>query len=225
MSNVRPHMGAQVRQSTLTITDAAVVSGICFGLYIAWSSQAVLLGFPEAKFSESSNTWMILVEVILSLAALSYLYVRRFDISSLYQHPSLRGSLGGLALFVADWFVGAIAVAPFGNDQKPQIVEFSYTGISLLSTVLFAMVNGAFEEVFLLGVLVRGLRGFGLSVAIGIPLLVRVLYHLYQGPLGAVWVLAFGVTFSLAYLRYQQLWPPVLAHILWDIVPVVSSAA
>ncbi|MFZ2990482.1 CPBP family intramembrane glutamic endopeptidase, partial [Ideonella sp.] len=103
--------------------------------------------------------------------------------------------------------------------------EYSFADIQLSSTVLFAMVNGAFEEIFLLGVLVRGLRAYGLSVAIGVPLLVRVLYHLYQGPLGAVWILAFGLTFTLVYLRTQQLWPLVLAHILWDIVPVYAAAA
>ncbi len=103
--------------------------------------------------------------------------------------------------------------------------EFSFAGVSLASTVLFAMVNGTFEEIFLLGVLARGLRGYGLSVAIGVSLLVRVLYHLYQGPLGAVSVLAVGLTFTLFYLRGEQLWPPVLAHILLDIVPVYAAGA
>lgn len=212
------------RVSTITILDAAIVSTVCFGLFIVFSIQAVLAGFPEAKFSESGNTWMIGVEIALSLAALTYLYMRGFDISSLYPSPTVRGSLAGLGLFFLAWLVGLLAVAPFANAQQPQVVEFSFAGVSLFSTIMFAMVNGAFEEIFLLGVLVRGLRGLGASLAIGIPLLVRILYHLYQGPLGVVWVLAFGLTFSLFYLRSQQLWPPVLAHILWDIVPVVASA-
>ena len=84
---------------------------------------------------------------------------------------------------------------------------------------------GTFEEVFLLGVLVRGLRAYGVSIAIGFPLLIRLLYHLYQGPLGAVWVLAFGLTFTLFYVRIGRLWPAVFAHMLWDIVPVVLADA
>ena len=87
--------------------------------------------------------------------------------------------------------------------------------------ILVALVNGTFEEVFLLGVLVRGLRGFGLSVAMGLPLMVRVLYHLYQGPAGAAWVASFGVLLTLAYVITRQLWPSVFAHILWDIVPAL----
>ncbi|MFS2035385.1 CPBP family intramembrane glutamic endopeptidase [Polaromonas sp. CT11-55] len=217
-------MSQAPRLSTITLLDAVVVSVICFGLAIAVSIQAVLAGFPEARFTESGNTSMIGVEVGLSLTALAYLYIRGFDVSSLYPGPTIRGSLSGIGLFVLAWLVGILAVTPFASSHKPQMVEFSFTGISLASTIMFAMVNGAFEEIFLLGVLVRGLRGLGLSLAIGIPLLVRILYHLYQGPLGAVWVLAFGLTFSLFYLRSQKLWPPVLAHILWDIVPVIASA-
>ena len=67
--------------------------------------------------------------------------------------------------------------------------------------------------------LVRGLRGFGLSVAVGVPLFVRLLYHLYQGPVGALWVMAFGLVMTLFYVRSGDLWPPVFAHILGDIVP------
>lgn len=218
-------MNSTARASTITIVDAAVVSAVCFGLSIVVSLQAVLAGFPAARFSEAGNTWMICEEIAWSAIALIYLFIRGFDISSLYPSPSVRGSLAGLGLFVGAWLAGALVIGPFVNIEKPQMIEFSYAGISLLSTVVFAMVNGAFEEVFLLGVLVRGLKGFGLSLAIGLPLLVRILYHLYQGPLGVVWVLVFGLMFSLFYVRRQQLWPPVLAHILWDIVPAVVSAA
>jgi membrane protease YdiL (CAAX protease family) len=77
--------------------------------------------------------------------------------------------------------------------------------------------------VFLLGVLMRGLRGLGLSVAIGVPLLVRVLYSLYQGPVNVVWVLVFGLCFSLAYARKQALWTPLLAHFLWDISTLATA--
>jgi membrane protease YdiL (CAAX protease family) len=94
--------------------------------------------------------------------------------------------------------------------------------ISLPVLIIMAMVNGTFEEVFLLGFLQRGLRNYGPSVALGVTLLVRLMYHLYQGPIGAVWITGFGLVFGLFYLRFQALWPVVLAHILWDIVPFTA---
>lgn len=91
--------------------------------------------------------------------------------------------------------------------------------LSLGVVIAVAVVNATFEEVFLLGFLVRGLRGFGLNVAIGASLLVRLAYHLYQGPLGAVSVLAFGIVLTLYFASTNKLWPPVLCHMLGDIIP------
>jgi membrane protease YdiL (CAAX protease family) len=50
-------------------------------------------------------------------------------------------------------------------------------------------------------------------------LISRVLHHLYQGPLGAVWVLGFGLVMSLYYRRTRKLFNVVFAHALADIVP------
>lgn len=194
--------------------------GICFGLFIVWSVQAVFAGFPEAAFTDSSHAWMLGLELVLAAAAVTYLYVRNFDIRSLYPHPTLGGCLLGVGLFFASWLVGAMVTSSIASAENRQLAEFSYTGLTLAPMVLFAMVNGAYEEVFLLGVLARGLRGLGLSVAIGISLLVRVLYHTYQGPLGMVWVLTVGATLTIGYLFSRSLWPPVFAHMLWDIVPI-----
>ena len=210
------------QKTTISYGEATVVVLICFGLFILFSFQAVFAGFPDAHFSDSGNAWMIGLEVVLAATALLYLRARGFDIGSLYPNPSLGGTLLGLGIFAASWFVGALVTSSLYSSVQPQLIEFSYSGPSLTGLIPLAMVNGAFEEVFLLGVLVRGLRSYGLSVAIGLPLLVRVLYHLYQGPTGAVWILAFGLTFTLFYIRGQKLWPPVLAHILWDIVPFAT---
>ncbi|MEO3712153.1 CPBP family intramembrane glutamic endopeptidase [Roseateles flavus] len=211
-------------KSTLTIREAVTVSAICFGLFIFWSTQAVLGGFPEAKFTDAGNVWMVIVEAILALTALLYLRARRFDVQLLTLRPDIGGTLLGLALFAATWLMGIVVTTPFVSDgQASSVAEFSFSGVSLGATILLAMVNGAFEEVFLLVVLVRGLRGYGFSIAVGLPLLVRLLYHLYQGPLGVVWILAFGLAAALFYIRSGRLWPVVFAHMLWDIVPVVLS--
>jgi len=208
-------------KSTLTWFEAAVVALICFGLFVLWSLEAVLSGFPPATFTDAGNWWMVGVELVLGAAALLYLRARRFDIASLYPQPTLAGTGVGLLLFVACWIAGALSTALLGASGQDDVIDFSFEQTTLVSRIGLALVNGSFEEVFLLGVLVRGLRGHGLSMALGVPLLVRVLYHLYQGPLGVVWVASFGVVLSLAYVRRQDLWPPVLAHILWDIVPTL----
>ena len=88
--------------------------------------------------------------------------------------------------------------------------------VTLPAIIALAMVNGLYEETFLLGYLQRGFLAAGPSFAIGLSVLVRVLYHLYQGPLGALSVLLFGLVVSLFHWRTGKLWPVVFAHTLAD---------
>lgn len=198
-----------------------MVTALCFGLFIIWSIQAVLAGFPDARFSEDGNWAMVCIELVLASVTLMYLRSRDFDLGPLYPHPTLRGTAVGVGLFLACWLSGAIVTSVFNVASASDVIAFDFESTSMASRIALAMVNGTFEEVFLLGVLVRGLRGFGFSVAVGLPLLVRVLYHLYQGPMGIVWVATVGLVLTLAYLWRKDLWPPVFAHVLWDIVPTL----
>lgn len=210
-----------MRKSTLTYAEAGTVTVICFGLFILFSFQAMAAGFPEARFSDTGNAGIVGLELVLAACGLIYLHLRGFDIRSLYPAPTLRDSLIGFALFGLSWLVAVVAMALFHTPGQAEAAEFSFQDLSALSMVALALVNGTYEEVFLLGVLVRGLRGFGLSLAIGLPLLVRVLYHTYQGPLGVVSVGAVGLVLTLGYVGTGRLWPSVLAHILLDLAALL----
>jgi membrane protease YdiL (CAAX protease family) len=212
------------RRTVTTPGEAAVIMGICFGLSIVISIHAVLADFPSSPFSDNGLMWLAGTDVLLAFAALVVLFLRGYAIGTLLPVPTLKGCLQGVGLFVAAWIAGLVLTLPFANQpEQPYVHMIEDARVTVPVIVVMAMVNGAFEEVFLLGFLLRGLRGFGLSIALGAMLLVRVLYHLYQGPVGAVWVLAIGLVFGLYFMRTNQLWPPVFAHILWDIVPFLSE--
>lgn len=161
------------------------------------------------------------MESVFGAIALLVLYMRGYDLSTLYPNPSLAGFGFGIGLYIAGLIASWIAIAPFLASQPSQPIDalVSSATVSLPSVIAVALVNGAYEEIFLLGFLLKGLRGYGLSLALGLSLLVRVLYHLYQGPLGAVSVLAFGLVLSLYYVKTNDLFPVVFAHVLADIIP------
>jgi membrane protease YdiL (CAAX protease family) len=50
------------------------------------------------------------------------------------------------------------------------------------------------------------------------------LYHIYQGPVGALSVLVFGLVLSLFYLRTGRLFPVVVAHVIADVAPFLGHA-
>lgn len=220
-----------VSRTTTTPGEALVVITICFGWAVLSSLDAVASGFPSggtgaaATFTDRALLGIVVYELVLGTVALTVLRSRSYAISTLMPHPSIKDSALGLGLFFAAWVVGATLTSVFSAGQLEQPIEqmVRQANVSLPVVIIMAMVNGTFEEVFLLGFLQRGLRNYGHSVALGVTLLIRLMYHLYQGPIGAVWVLGFGLVFGLFYLRFKSLWPVALAHILWDIVPFTSS--
>jgi membrane protease YdiL (CAAX protease family) len=207
-------------RTTLHPFEAVLLTLLCFGLFIVSSLSAVGAGFPDDPFTDSALVGIIVTELVLGGVAVAFLALRGYDVASLWPMPTLRGSLAGVGLFFGVWLVGGVLTWPLHYGPEQPIDKMVHDAVlSLPLLIAMAMVNGAFEEIFLLGALLRGLRHFGVSVALGVPLLVRVSYHLYQGPVGVIWVLGAGLAFSLYYLRHGKLWPVMFAHTLWDIVP------
>lgn len=210
-------------RTTTTPAEALGIVTLCFGWFIAGSAYAVSAGFRSGAFSESGIVGLVVVEVVLAAAALYLLASRGFDVACLYPRPSVAGVLAGLVVSVLAFGAAWAATSVFDWRYYSQPIERVMGGapIGLPSLVLLGLVNGTYEEIFLLGFLLQGLRGYGLSVAIGVSVLVRVLCHLYQGPLGALYVGVFGLVLSLYYVSSGKLFPVVLAHALWDIIPFV----
>lgn len=223
-------MTLPTRSSARTVTtplEALAVTAICFGISIYASLQAVASNFPVSTgaFSDSGFIWLVCIELTLGAVALGFLHARRYAVASLVPAPTAKGAVAGIGLYFVIWCVYLVLLTPFAADPQEQPVALMVQDarLTLPVVIMLAMVNGVYEEIFLLGFLLNGLRGYGLSIALGAMLLVRVLCHLYQGPMGALSILFFGLVLGLYYIRYQLLWPPVFAHILGDIVPFLGS--
>jgi membrane protease YdiL (CAAX protease family) len=218
-------MTATARRIDTTPVEALVVTAVCFGWAIWTSLGTVLAGYPDVGGFTDGGAWSLVVtELGCAAIALAGLYVRRYDVASLVPAVTLRDTLLGLALMFLGIWASALAVDPFAAGHAEQPIEriAQATTVSAPMILVMSFVNGTFEEVFLLGFLQRGLQAHGTSIALGVTLLVRVLYHLYQGPLGAVSVLAFGLVQGLWYARTKRLWSPVFAHIMCDIVAFLA---
>ncbi|HSI49860.1 MAG TPA: type II CAAX endopeptidase family protein [Ideonella sp.] len=216
-------------RTTSTPAEALLLMACCFGWFI-FSSLSIMSqsGSGEAGaqrmsagFTDAMLINLVVIELGQSLIALSILRVRGYDLASLYPQPTLGGSAQGVLLYVTACMIAFALSGLFTGTlhEQPIALAMAQTHVTLPVVVLMAVVNGAFEEVFLLGFLMRGMRQHGLAIALGLPLLVRALTHVYQGPYGVVSVLAFGLVTGLAYARTGRLYPVVLAHVLGDIVP------
>jgi membrane protease YdiL (CAAX protease family) len=200
-------------------TDKVIVTLICFGLFIVSSSYAVVAGFPTQPFNDTSAITTIIVEGIMAAAAVIFLRIRGYDLANLRSSPTFKGCLAGILLFavgvVVDWLLKAILSSSYLASQPIEQMVAKST-ISFIPLIGMAIVNGFYEETFLLGYLQRALDGTGSFFAISAVLFIRMLYHTYQGPIAVISIVGFGFIIGLYFQRKKELWPAVFAHIITD---------
>jgi membrane protease YdiL (CAAX protease family) len=81
-----------------------------------------------------------------------------------------------------------------------------------ISISLIIIVNSIFEEFILIGYLFKRLEKYHPVIIIGLSMLIRQLYHTYQGWLSLVMILPTGLVFGYYYYKYKKLWPVIIAH-------------
>jgi membrane protease YdiL (CAAX protease family) len=212
------------RQRTdITVVEAVIVVLVCFGFFIVASAEAAVRSLP-IKIADAQVVSLAFFEVMAAGAALTFLNARQYAVRTLYPSPTVEGAAIGVVLYICGTLVSMVTVLPLDNTDlaEPLIKALEAATVSVGAVVVMAVINGTFEEVFLMGFLQRGFKRYGAGLAIGTSLLVRLLYHSYQGPYGMMSVLGFGLVLSLYYWRTEALFPAVLAHIIADIVPFTA---
>ncbi len=203
--------------------EAAVVVALCFGIFILSSTiKMVSPSVGGQTFTDSVLQSIMVLELILAACALAVLSARGYPLQTLLPRASWTGVVVGTVLYmlVAG---GDMVLGWFAPDRLLQPVQQMLEGQRSLAVLLsLSVVNGVYEEVFLLAFLQRGLRRLGGSNALGIALLVRMLYHTYQGPLGLMAVAIFGLLAGYYYLRSGRLFPVIVAHIVADVSALAS---
>jgi membrane protease YdiL (CAAX protease family) len=196
---------------------------LCFGWFIVASLQSLAAWQAGAGsgrgFDDSSLTGLLLVELVLATAAMAVLQARGYPLQALYPRPSWSGALSAAGLYMGAGVLVNIVLRLVPHPAGAPLADLvAKAHLSLTTIISVAVVNGIYEEVFLLGYLMRGLRRYGASTALGVMLLVRLLYHMYQGPVGALAVVLYGAVVGLYYQRTGRLFPVVLSHVIADAV-------
>jgi CAAX protease family protein len=209
----------------ITPVDLAVITAICFGLFILSSVNSVLEGLPVYNITNDELGATIVTEIGLAVFALGYLRIRGHALRGLLPSPTLRGTLvgGGLFLLVLLLASAAQSLLALGLPALREAGNVMQVAASPLMIVAMSLVNGLYEEVFLLGFLQAALARTERHFAVGAVLLLRLSYHLYQGPGGAAYVITFGAVLGYYYLRTGKLWPAVAAHVIADIVALAGG--
>jgi membrane protease YdiL (CAAX protease family) len=209
--------------------------GVEFLVVVTWAfglpifASIMSLGAPSGSAVPVFNNAQLLGTVIFEVIQLGFLTwflrIRGWTLEKFGLAFSWRGTLAGVVLLA---FTYALV---FGAQQIAEVI-FDYDieaaaarapkvdpNLSMQLVFLVSVVNGIFEELFVTGYIITSLTARrGMWIAINVSVIVRLLYHLYQGPIGILMAVPMGLLYGYVYSRTRQLWPLVVAHVLLDLI-------
>lgn len=213
---MRRHLQALSGRAELVI----VVLG-AFGYFLAdelWSAFHP----RDGHISETHLRWLLVYEPIVGAILLMFLRLRGWRPAELGLRPRwLDPVLGGLLFIVlygsitGIWLV-ATALSPWAVELAND-TSFVAPWLRLETVMAVSIVNPIFEEIFVVGYLVTALRRHVPAwAAITASTVLRLLYHLYQGPSAVLTLVPWGALCAGFYVRWGRLWPLIVAHALFD---------
>jgi membrane protease YdiL (CAAX protease family) len=164
-------------------------------------------------------------ELLQSAFLVWFLWVRGWTLEKIGLSVSWRGTWHGWLLLLGTYVVLmglqwlTSLFVPGDLQAAVQRYPSADPMVSMQLVFLASTVNGMFEEVFVAGYVITALSQVrGVWTAVNVSTVIRLLYHLYQGPLALITIIPLGLIFGHYYARTRQLWPLILAHILVDII-------
>ena len=182
-------------------------------------------------FNNSALLNILVFELVQSAFLIWFLHVRGWTLERFGLQISWRGTGTGWLLLVLTYVVTMAAqflaqqLLPIDMQAATHRYPKADPTLSMRLVFLVSTVNGIFEELFVAGYIITVLRELrGVWTAINVSTMVRLLYHLYQGPIGVITVVPMGLLYGYVFTRTRQLWPLMLAHLLIDIIGLSSIA-
>lgn len=210
-------------------TEFSIVVAVAFGLPVA--ASLISLFQHETGVPHHTNQSLIalqIYEAIVLVVVALFLAVRGWSFRRIGLSLSLKDAGIGVLLFLAAYaaFILAwwVTIWLFPNAAQHALsTRVVSQGVWIANAVGISIVNPVFEETLVAGYVISALKSrdgswLGINVSVGI----RLLYHLYQGPLGVIGSIPMGLIFALWFARTGRLWPLIVAHALTDFISIIN---
>jgi membrane protease YdiL (CAAX protease family) len=208
-----------------------LTAGVEFLIVITWAfgltifTSVIAMGLGPASIAYTNQTLiggmvqMIAIGIVLGW----FLKIRGWTLEKIGLGVTMRGTAWGLLLFALClallYATRFVAQYSFGLDLGESLGLFPVgDGLNMQVVFMSSVVSATFEELFVAGYVITALSATrGPWTAVNVSTGLRVLYHLYQGPLGVLTIVPLGLLFGWLYVRTRQLWPLIVAHVLLDV--------
>jgi len=201
-----------------------LVITLSFAYFISTSLAALVLRIRQLELTTGHTLRAIATEVAILLVVGWILRVRGWTVSRLTGRFTFPAVLAGIPLFMAYYFVYAAVVVAISTLSGPIVSNVRFvTSAPMLLMLLFIVVNSVFEEALVTGYVVAALSEQGAALAITASTLLRLLYHLYQGPVASLAILPLGLMFAAVFWKWRTLWPLIAAHTLANVAALLTT--
>jgi membrane protease YdiL (CAAX protease family) len=194
--------------------EFCLVLFIGFGWGIAFEVWAMALRYVivinDVRLLENLVQKLLCLGIILWIGR-----IRGWSVSTFGWRISWKGTAAGILLFITVTTVKLLVLISLGafHPEAPGVV---FAGLTVPVIILVALINPFFEELLEAGYFIHALQRYGMWLCVLASSLFRGLLHVYQGYNGAAAIFVGGLFIGLAYWRWRQLWPLVVAHTLDD---------
>jgi uncharacterized protein len=221
----------QIRQLPPGIEFVIVILW-AFGLSIFTSILSLGIAHSTPVIDDRALLSILIFEILQFTFLTWFLRIRGWKLETIRLQVTWSGTAIGVLLGVALYSL-FIGLQHLGSALLPQLMDHAQgrypsvsPKVSMELVFVVSVVNGFFEEIFVAGYAITALaRVRSLWLAINVSTVIRMLYHLYQGPLGVLYIIPFGLAMGYVFARTGRLWPLILAHILIDIVGLSMGMA
>jgi membrane protease YdiL (CAAX protease family) len=207
--------------------EFVLVVCIAFGLPVLSSLSSVAHPHPGPHHTNATLLALIGYELAVLALVASFLRAREWSLQSIGLSVSGRDTAIGIALFAVFYFVYA-ALFNILATFAPQVVELAQRtqavgpDIGWSSILAVTIVNPVFEETLVAGYVVSALKErHSIWFCTNVSVAIRLLYHLYLGPLGVISAIPLGLILAQWFARTGRLWPLIVAHAIGDFIPLL----
>jgi membrane protease YdiL (CAAX protease family) len=210
--------------------EFVIVVVVAFGPFAVSSIAGITPRAEASLLSESDLKYLLVYELVVLTALAFFLHARDWTFERIGLAANARESLIGIGLALITQMVSTAvwSLATFGSQQVQKAGEVFNPldgSIDPAITIAVSIVNPIFEEAFLCGYVISALKErVGPWTAINVSVGFRLVWHLYQGIVGVIFIVPFGLVFAYWYARQGRLWPLIVAHVLFDFIALIAYA-
>jgi len=206
-----------------------IVIFVCFGSPIATSLWVFFLepGFiGKSDFSNLEALELLIFEVVALATTLLFLEMRGWSLDVFRFEITWGSTLAAPLMVVGLLFTMILLQGQFGTVQGDAGAPVRVAEVSLFTAFVASVFNPIFEEVIVVAYVMNFIAArYGPIAGVAASAGIRLIYHLYQGYAAFFALLPMGILFGLIYWRWRNLWPLILAHGIWNFLPVLFSGS